>query len=145
MGKLKALSAILLFFLATACSTKTAKETTFTEQSWETTISVDTTVISEETTTTTVPTVQAKTPTIDTWDRLAQCECAGNWACNTGNGFSGGLQFSHEMTWVPYGGQEFAPMAWQATKEQQIVIATRIWEKSGWWPWPGCAAKFGWL
>src|SRR4029453_12961294 len=28
------------------------------------------------------------------WDRLAQCESGGNWGINTGNGYSGGLQFS---------------------------------------------------
>ena len=28
------------------------------------------------------------------WDRLAQCESGGNWGISTGNGYSGGLQFS---------------------------------------------------
>ena len=28
------------------------------------------------------------------WDKLAQCESGGNWKINTGNGYSGGLQFN---------------------------------------------------
>jgi hypothetical protein len=32
------------------------------------------------------------------WDRVAQCESGGNWGTNTGNGYSGGLQFS-PSTW----------------------------------------------
>ena len=49
------------------------------------------------------------------WDQLAKCECGGNWGCNTGNGFGGGLQFMHQSsysTWLSYGGGEFAPHPW---------------------------------
>ena len=38
------------------------------------------------------------------WDKLAQCESGGNWDINTGNGYSGGLQFS-PSTWRAYGGK----------------------------------------
>ena len=38
------------------------------------------------------------------WDQLAQCESGGNWAINTGNGYSGGLQFL-PSTWRAYGGE----------------------------------------
>ena len=82
------------------------------------------------------------------WDRLAQCECGGNWGCNTGNGFGGGLQFMHQRsysTWLSYGGGEFAPHPWEASREQQIVIAERVLEGSGWKAWTGCSRKFGWL
>jgi hypothetical protein len=82
------------------------------------------------------------------WDQLAQCECGGNWGCNTGNGFGGGLQFMHQRsysTWLSYGGGEFAPHPWEASREQQIVIAERVLEGSGWKAWPGCSRKFGWL
>lgn len=82
------------------------------------------------------------------WDQLAQCEAGGNWATNTGNGFGGGLQFMHQRsysTWVSYGGGEFAPHPWEASREQQIVIAERVLEGSGWKAWPGCSRKFGWL
>ncbi len=82
------------------------------------------------------------------WDRLAQCECGGNWGCNTGNGFGGGLQFMHQRsysTWLSFGGGEFAPHPWEATREQQIVIAEKVLASSGWSAWPGCSRKFGWL
>jgi len=82
------------------------------------------------------------------WDRLAQCEAGGNWATNTGNGFGGGLQFMHQRsysTWLSYGGGEFAPHPWEASREQQIVIAERVLAGSGWKAWPGCSRKFGWL
>jgi hypothetical protein len=82
------------------------------------------------------------------WDQLAQCECGGNWGCNTGNGFGGGLQFMHQRsysTWLSYGGGEFAPHPWEASREQQIVIAERVLAGSGWKAWPGCSRKFGWL
>lgn len=82
------------------------------------------------------------------WDRLAQCEAGGNWATNTGNGFGGGLQFMHQRsysTWLSYGGGEFAPHPWEASREQQIVIAERVLAGSGWKAWPGCSRKLGWL
>lgn len=82
------------------------------------------------------------------WDQLAKCECGGNWGCNTGNGFGGGLQFMHQRsysTWLSFGGGEFAPHPWEATREQQIVIAERVLASSGWSAWPGCSRKFGWI
>ena len=82
------------------------------------------------------------------WDRLAQCEAGGNWATNTGNGFGGGLQFMHQRsysTWLSYGGGEFAPHPWEASREEQIVIAEKVLAGSGWKAWPGCSRKFGWL
>lgn len=81
------------------------------------------------------------------WDRLAQCESGGNWATNTGNGFGGGLQFAHGSrwsTWRAFGGEEFAPHPWEATREQQIEIAERVLASSGWAAWPGCTRMFGW-
>jgi hypothetical protein len=76
------------------------------------------------------------------WDSLAQCEAGGNWATNTGNGYSGGLQFAHS-TWRSFGGGEFAPMAYQASREQQIVVAERVLASSGWGAWPACTRKLG--
>lgn len=76
------------------------------------------------------------------WDQLAQCESGGNWHINTGNGFSGGLQF-HPQTWTGMGGGEYAPEAWQATREQQIVIAERVLAAQGWGAWPACSSKLG--
>ena len=82
------------------------------------------------------------------WDQLAQCETGGNWAANTGNGFGGGLQFMHQSsysTWLSFGGGEFARNPWDATREQQIIVAERVLASSGWNAWPGCSRKFGWL
>jgi len=76
------------------------------------------------------------------WDSLAQCEASGNWSINNGNGYSGGLQFAHS-TWTGFGGGEFAPMAYQATREQQIVVAERVLASQGWGAWPGCTRKLG--
>lgn len=76
------------------------------------------------------------------WDRLAQCESGGNWAINTGNGFSGGLQFLRS-TWLGVGGGEYAPDAHLATREQQIDVATRVLASQGWGAWPGCSSMLG--
>jgi hypothetical protein len=74
-----------------------------------------------------------------TWDRLAQCESNGNWAANTRNGFSGGLQFT-PSTWRAYGGHGDAHTA---TRAQQITVAERVLADQGWAAWPACSAKLG--
>ncbi|WP_104110106.1 MULTISPECIES: transglycosylase family protein [unclassified Arthrobacter] len=74
-----------------------------------------------------------------TWDALAQCESGGNWAINTGNGFSGGLQFT-PSTWAAFGGTG-APES--ASREQQIAVAERVQAGQGWGAWPSCAAQLG--
>ncbi len=76
------------------------------------------------------------------WDTLAQCESTGNWSINTGNGFHGGLQF-HPQTWLAYGGGEYAPYAYMATREEQIAIAEKVQASQGWGAWPACTAKMG--
>ncbi|WP_295803661.1 resuscitation-promoting factor [uncultured Corynebacterium sp.] len=76
------------------------------------------------------------------WDAIAQCEATGNWSINTGNGFSGGLQFT-PSTWAAFGGNEYAPQAWQATREQQIAVAQKVQAAQGWGAWPACTAKLG--
>lgn len=76
------------------------------------------------------------------WDRLAQCESGGNWSINTGNGFSGGLQF-HPQTWQAYGGGQYASTAAGATREQQIAVAEKVQAAQGWGAWPACTSKLG--
>lgn len=79
------------------------------------------------------------------WDQLAICESGGNWAYPTvAGGFSGGLMF-HEGTWNANGGQDYAPYAYMATRDQQIEIAEKVLAGSGWGAWPGCSRKFGWI
>ncbi len=75
----------------------------------------------------------------NTWDALAQCESSGNWNTNTGNGFSGGLQFT-PSTWAAYGGTG-APE--NASKAQQIAVAERVQAGQGWGAWPACSAGLG--
>jgi LysM repeat protein len=74
-----------------------------------------------------------------TWDALAQCESGGNWNTSTGNGYSGGLQFS-PSTWAAYGGTGDPA---SASREQQIAVAERVLAGQGWGAWPACSAKLG--
>ncbi|MEU6421448.1 transglycosylase family protein [Streptomyces spiralis] len=76
------------------------------------------------------------------WDRIAQCESGGNWHINTGNGYYGGLQFA-AGTWRAYGGTAYAPTADQASRAQQIAVATRVQQAQGWGAWPVCSARAG--
>lgn len=76
------------------------------------------------------------------WDRIAQCESGGNWHINTGNGYYGGLQFA-AGTWRAYGGTAYAPTADQASREQQIAVATKVQRGQGWGAWPTCSARAG--
>lgn len=63
------------------------------------------------------------------WDRVAQCESGQQWGhgsvTNHVGTFSGGLMIMNSA-WRQYGGQEFANIAGNATREQQIIVAERI-------------------
>ncbi|MGS0686394.1 transglycosylase family protein [Nakamurella sp. GG22] len=76
-----------------------------------------------------------------TWDAVAQCESTNNWSINTGNGYYGGLQFS-QSTWDAYGGQDYAPRADLASREQQIAVAEKTLAGQGWGAW-ACAHAGG--
>jgi nucleoid-associated protein YgaU len=82
--------------------------------------------------------VPSATPS-SVWDSLAQCESSGNWGINSGNGFSGGLQFT-PSTWAAFGGTGSAA---NATREQQIAVAERVQAGQGWGAWPACSATLG--
>jgi uncharacterized protein YabE (DUF348 family) len=75
------------------------------------------------------------------WDQLAECESGGRWdtvdSAPAANAFDGGLGI-FRGTWKAFGGDEFAPNAGLATREQQIIVGMRIYEKYGWDSW-GCA------
>jgi hypothetical protein len=58
------------------------------------------------------------------WERMARCETGGNWSM-TGSRYSGGVGF-YNGTWDAWGGREFATLAGNATREQQIVVANRV-------------------
>lgn len=74
------------------------------------------------------------------WDRMAQCETAGDWSM-VGSRYSGGLGF-YNGTWDSFGGREFAAKAGQATREQQIVVANRVANDVGLSGW-GCLSHVG--
>nr|WP_275263602.1 MULTISPECIES: transglycosylase family protein [unclassified Mycolicibacterium] len=54
-----------------------------------------------------------------------------------GKGYHGGLQFT-ASTWSAYGGDQYAPEAQRATREQQITVAERVLAGQGRGAWPGC-------
>ncbi len=67
------------------------------------------------------------------WDGIAMCETGGNWRMQ-GPKFSGGVGF-YNGTWTGFGGRQFAPNAGMATREQQIVVAERVYARhrlTGW-------------
>jgi uncharacterized protein YabE (DUF348 family) len=74
------------------------------------------------------------------WDAVAACESGGNWHINTGNGFFGGLQFDYG-TWLSNGGGSYAQRADLASREQQIAIATKLYDARGASPWPVCGQR----
>lgn len=76
------------------------------------------------------------------WDRIAVCETAGNWSMR-GSRYSGGVGFANS-TWNAFGGQEFASNAGLATREQQIIVAERVYDYGGYTGW-GCAYTIGLL
>lgn len=76
------------------------------------------------------------------WDNLARCESKENWAANTGNGYSGGLQFT-DATWRAYGGNQYASSAHQASRLEQIAVARKVQQAQGWKAWPACSRKLG--
>lgn len=76
------------------------------------------------------------------WDAIAACESTGNWHINNGNGFFGGVQFT-QQTWNAFGGDQYAPRADLATRDEQIAIAKKVQQAQGWGAWPVCSGKAG--
>jgi hypothetical protein len=70
------------------------------------------------------------------WDGIAMCESTQRWHLDVGI-FDGGLQF-HPLTWINYGGRQFATYAWQASKLEQMVVASRVLASEGPMAWPHC-------
>ncbi|MER5866174.1 transglycosylase family protein [Kitasatospora sp. NPDC002040] len=89
-----------------------------------------------------VTATSASAASSSTWDSVAQCESTGNWNINSGNGFSGGLQFT-PSTWAAYGGTQYAASADQASKGQQIAVAEKVLAGQGPGAWPVCSVKAG--
>lgn len=79
------------------------------------------------------------TPSDEAWDLMAQCESNGRWDINTRNGYYGGLQFALS-SWRAVGGEGYPH---EATRDEQIHRADRLWLIQGWGAWPGCSRKLG--
>ncbi|CDO89734.1 resuscitation-promoting factor RpfE [Mycobacterium triplex] len=71
------------------------------------------------------------------WDAIAQCESGGNWGISTGNGYSGGLQFT-PSTWRANGGSG-SPAG--ASREEQIRVAENVLHSQGIGAWPVCGRR----
>lgn len=69
------------------------------------------------------------------WNAIAQKESGGNWNINTGNGYSGGLQFT-PSSWAAAGGTQYAPSAYQASPYQQAMTAENLLGMQGPGAWP---------
>lgn len=70
------------------------------------------------------------------WDAIAECESGGDWSINTGNGYYGGLQFSHS-TWIAYGGGQYAENAHLTSRANQIAVASGMSLSH----WPHCGSR----
>jgi resuscitation-promoting factor RpfE len=71
------------------------------------------------------------------WDAIAQCESGGNWGISTGNGYSGGLQFT-PSTWRANGGSG-SPNG--ASRDEQIRVAENVLHSQGIGAWPVCGRR----
>lgn len=85
------------------------------------------------------PAASGQSVPTSTWEKLAECESGGDWSIDTGNGFSGGLQFT-PSTWEAFGG-EGSPT--DASKAEQIRVAENVLAGQGWGAWPACSEKLG--
>ncbi|MEU8620619.1 transglycosylase family protein, partial [Streptomyces sp. NPDC048623] len=90
-----------------------------------------------------VPAVPASAASVETWERVAQCESGQDWTIVSSNGlYYGGLQIT-KPTWDAFGGRDFAAYPNQASKHDQIVVAERILRGAGPGQWPDCGPKAG--
>lgn len=82
------------------------------------------------------------------WDVLAECESHGEWDYGPHSGwgsgaYEGGLQFA-PGTWDAYRDPGMPGAAYEASREQQIVVAERVLADQGLKAWPACTRKLGW-
>lgn len=80
--------------------------------------------------------------TSNVWELLANCESTSRWDLNSGNGYYGGLQFS-KATWDKYKhlANVSAIYPHEATKEEQISVATILVEHTSFKQFGKCASK----
>ncbi|MGC1418625.1 MAG: transglycosylase family protein [Acidimicrobiales bacterium] len=73
------------------------------------------------------------------WQQVAICEVDGNWSMV--GPFYSGIGFLNS-TWSEYGGRQFAPLAGEASRDQQILVGMRV--TGGWVPDQGGCSQSGW-
>lgn len=76
------------------------------------------------------------------WACIAHYESGGDWSIDTGNGYSGGLQFT-VSSWAAAGGLAYAPAAYLASETAQIAVAQRLQQMQGWGAWPVSSVRCG--
>ena len=77
------------------------------------------------------------------WNALANCESGGNWHTDTGNGYSGGLQWS-PSTWAAYRSPGDPARAADASRAQEVAAGKRLVAAQGdYGAWPHCARRLG--
>lgn len=80
------------------------------------------------------------------WRSLGECESAGDPSTNTGNGYSGLLQW-HRTSWARWKDADDPEHAWQASWQQEVaageryVAAEQAEGRGGYGPWPACADR----
>ncbi len=70
---------------------------------------------------------------------IRNCESGGVYTLDTGNGYYGAYQFS-ASTWTGLGEPGLAN---QSPPPIQNAAAYKLYQQSGWEPWPACAASLG--
>ena len=85
------------------------------------------------------PAAQAATPATfaEALAQLRQCESTGRYGISTGNGYYGAYQFDLS-TWRSVGGSGYPHQASPAVQDE---MATRLYERRAWQPWPACSRK----
>jgi len=85
----------------------------------------DTHTASVTTISTSVTTTTLVSPAkMDEWAKVAHCETDGNWK-HEGSLYEGGLGILR-WNWQHFGGLTYAPHAWLASSEQQVLVAMNI-------------------
>jgi hypothetical protein len=70
---------------------------------------------------------------------IRNCESSGDYSLDTGNGYYGAYQFGLG-TWQSLGGTGLPSSAPPALQD---ALAYKLYERSGWSPWPECSAIIG--
>jgi len=87
------------------------------------------------------PVAKSAPPTSDRFDALARCESGGDPTTNTGNGYYGAFQFDLQ-TWASTGRSGLPS---DHSYGEQKAAAIELQAARGWYPWPRCSRRLGYL